>query len=238
MIRMRCRLSRVLDHGITAPTCCGWFGHDADGNAYMYREHYVADRLISWHREAIFVRSEGEAYSENLADPSIFAKSMRRNTENRCTWSVADEYLDKGMYKPQTAIAWTKAENQEFGTRNRINEYLEFDPKHRNPFTGQLGSPHLFFIMQSMPDYPNGCVHMPLETEAQRLKQNTDGSFSDDRDEDVTDHSYDVLRYYIAARRPIRKAAPQYPRGSIGDDIRINQREFERAKAQSGEYGL
>lgn len=237
MIRMRCRLSRVLDHGITAPTCCGWFGNDADGNSYMFREHYVGDKLISWHREAIFVLSEGEAYSENLADPSIFAKSMRRNTENRCTWSVADEYLDKGMYKPQTAIAWAKAENQEFGTRNRINEYLEFDPQHRNPFTGQLGAPHLFFIMQS-PEYPNGCVHAPLETEAQRLKQNPDGSFSDERDDTVVDHAYDVVRYYIAARRPIRKAAPVYPRGSIGDDIRINQREFERAKQQQGQYGL
>lgn len=238
MVRMRCRLSRVLDHGITAPTSCHWAGTDADGNVYVYREYYQADKLISYHREAIFVMSEGEAYSENLADPSIFAKSMRRNNENRCTWSVSDEYLDKGMYKPQTAIAWTKAENQEFGTRNRINEYLEFDPKHRNPFTGQLGSPHYFIITQS-DEYKHGCVHLQLEIEAQRLIQNPDGSISDERDPDIVDHAYDSgARYLIAARRPIRKAAPQYPRGSIGDDIRINQREFERAKAQSGEYGL
>lgn len=237
MIRSRCRLSRVLDHGITAPTSCHWGAVDADANAYVFREYYQADKLISYHREAIFVLSEGEQYSENLADPSIFAKSMRRGQDNKCTWSVADEYLDRGMYKPVTAIAWTKAENAEFGTRNRINEYLEFDPSHINPFTGKRGSPHLFFIMQS-PEYPHGCVHAPLETEAQRLVQLADGTFSDERDPDIVDHAYDsACRYFLAGKKPIRKAAPTYPPGTIGDELRINQRAFERTRQQS-EYGL
>ena len=237
MVRTRCRLSRVMDHGTTAPTCCTWWGADADGNLYCYREYYQPDKLISYHRDAIFEYSRGEQYVENLADPSIFAKTMRRNNENRCTWSVADEYMDRGMYKPQTAIAWTRAENTELGTRNRINEYLRFDEAHTNPFTGKRGSPRIFFFVAN-PFYPLGCVHTHRETELQRHVQLPDETFSTDRDEDVVDHAYDTLRYYVAARVPVKFAKPGFPRGSIGWDLMQNekrQRELDRAEVG---YGL
>lgn len=236
-VRQRCRLSRVLDHGTTAPTCCTWWGMDSDGNAILFREYYQPDKLISYHRDAIFEFSRGEQYVENLADPSIFAKTMKRNNENRCTWSVADEYADRGMYKAQTAINWTRAENTELGTRNRINEYLRFDEGHVNPFTQKRGSPRMFFLVQS-PEYPQGSVHTHRELALQRHVMLPDGTFGTERDEDIVDHAYDTLRYYIAARQAVRFAKPGYPKGSVGYEIMENerrQREIDRAQVS---YGL
>lgn len=237
MIRSRCRLSRVLDHGVTAPTCCLWAGTDSSGNVYIYREYYQPDKLISYHRDAIQIMSDREHYHENLADPSIFAKTMRRGADNRCTWSVADEYLDRGMYKAQTAIAWSKANNDEFSTRNRINEYLRFDEAHINPFTNQRGSPRLFFITQS-PEYPDGCVHAHRETGAQRLVLLPDETFSQERDEEISDHAYDCTRYLMAARQAIKPAKPGYPKGSIGWDIQQQIVEQAKRDRQEPTYGL
>ena len=45
-------LARTLDHGATAPTCCIWWA-TLNGFHYAYREYYIADKVVSWHRRAI-----------------------------------------------------------------------------------------------------------------------------------------------------------------------------------------
>ena len=210
-LRKKASLSRILDHGASAPTCCLWFASHK-GFHYCYQEYYQTDTIISEHRQNINDLSQGDYFTFNLADPMIFKKSQEKNGG---FWSVADEYLDNDLESP--SIAWIPADNNEFATRNRINELLKFDPALQNPVTGQIGSPRLFFIKRT-PEVPMGCYHVIRETKGQKkhLLDTINGRpiYSDDRDANVSDHSYDCLRYYCAShlkgrKDPVKKPSQQ-----------------------------
>jgi hypothetical protein len=198
-----CTLHRVLDHGDTSPTACLWFGVDDSGNCYCYREYYMPDKLIGYHRDQIIALSGDEKYTFNIADPSIFYKVMQKR-EGR--YSVADEYSDSSGLHSSASLFWTPGSNDEMGTRNRINEYLRVDPDRIHPFTKQKGSPRLFFIKRNE-EYPNGCRNTLRELSSQRKKktgsENGKDTFSDERDKDVPDHTYDCVRYFTASRPPL-----------------------------------
>lgn len=202
-IRSHCLLHRTLDHGDMAPTCCIWWAVDTEGNLIAYREYYKPDALVSYHRAEITALSRDERYGFNLADPSIFFKTQQKYGGR---WSVHDEYSDVTHLPRGTALWWQPADNNELGTRNRINEYLRADPEHVNPFTKQRGAPRIYFVAKSA-SYPHGCDFLVRETRAQKRKKvrTLDGraTFSDERDGDVPDHAYDNLRYMVASRPPL-----------------------------------
>lgn len=206
LLRETCTLHRFLDHGDSAPTCCGWCAVDRNGNQIWFREYYMPNQLISYHRREITQLSMDERYEFTQADPSIFNKTMQKHGGR---FSVADDYEDTDPdhgFNPHDAIFWQKADNNELGTRNRINEYLKVDPDRVHPFTRERGAPRLFFVVRT-DAYPNGCVHLLRETRAQRRQKiGTDMGrpvFSDDRDETIPDHGYDVVRYGVASRAPV-----------------------------------
>lgn len=207
-LRMHCKLYRILDHGDSAPTCCLWVAADKEENIFIYREYYKPGLKISAHREGIFDLSYPdpdnriESYTKNLADPAIFKKSQ--SNRDGTHWSVSDEYLDPNPpYSTETTIAWLPANNDEYGTRNRINEFLTIDPDHPHPVTKIPGAPRLYLIGRSK-EYPNGCHHTYRELMAQtRVKIGTELGkpiFSDERDDSVPDHSYDCVRYFFGDR--------------------------------------
>jgi PBSX family phage terminase large subunit len=193
-------LHRSLDHGDSSPTCCLWHATDGDGNTYVYREYYVPDKLISDHRRAISVMSGKEVYRSQLADPSIFFKSVQKYGGK---WSIADEYSDTRVLPYNTALYWSPADNSEMPSRSRIKEYLRVDPEHTHPVTREKGAPRLYFVRKSS-DYPNGCDRTILELKSQkRVKIEEAGGrdvYSDDRDDTVPDHAYDALKYFIISR--------------------------------------
>jgi hypothetical protein len=218
--RHSCTLYRTLDHGDSSPTACVWWAVDRDGNVFAYREYYLPNALISEHRQNITDLSREERYSLSLADPSIFHRVQKlggapsdSNKERGGKWSVADEYSDT-RYVTHNAITWSPADNNEMGTRNRINEYLRVDPERIHPITRQKGSPRLFFV-QASPEYPQGVVHVIRETRSQRrVKIGSDMGrplFSDQRDDAVPDHAYDNLRYMVAARPSMPHAGAGTP---------------------------
>ena len=202
-LQRTCTLHRTLDHGDSAPTCCLWWAVDRNGNVFAYREYYLPNALISTHRQNLTELSRYERYEFQLADPSIFHKQMQKYGGR---WSVADEYSDTINLPKDSAIYWQPADNNELGTRNRINEYLRVDPERVHPLTGQTGAPRLFFVTATAA-YPQGCVHVLRETRSQRrVKIATDLGrpvFSDERDPHISDHAYDCARYFIASRAPI-----------------------------------
>lgn len=217
-LRQTCTLHRFMDHGESSPTCCLWLAVDKNGNLFWYREYYQPNALISTHRENITYLSHGEVYSLSHADPSIFhrrpkpgAIKSENNKEHGGLWAVADEYADASSLPKDTAIHWSPADNNELGTRNRINEYLKVDPHRVHPLTGQRGSPRMFFL-KANDGYPQGCRHVIRETRSQRrVKIGTDLGrpiFSDERDPDVVDHAYDPLRYGVASRPPVASESP------------------------------
>ena len=192
-IRRTGSLYRCLDHGDTSPTCCLWFA--SVGDVYIcYREYYVPNQLISYHRRAIHELSAAESYTGNYADPSIFDKPSQKKGGY---WNTADEYMTRDLSAPP--LTWLAADNNEYATRNRINELLH--SKHgKHPITGDPG-PQLYFIKKSE-SWPNGCFHAINELQAQRRKLigYVDGKavYSDERENRVLDHAYDPIRYFVA----------------------------------------
>lgn len=202
-LRQSCTLHRVLDHGDASPTACGWFAVDRSGNVIFYREYYKPNQLISYHRREITELSRNEHYQFQLADPSIFFKTQQKYGG---MWSTADEYSDVNNLPRETAIFWQPADNNELGTRNRINEYLRVDPQRIHPITKEKGAPRLYFVKRS-DDYAQGCYHITMETRSQKRKKiGSDGGraiFCDERDDKLADHGYDLCRYAIASRPPV-----------------------------------
>jgi len=173
---------------------------DSEGNYFFFREYYLADSLVSVHRANITRLSEGEEYRSSIADPNIFYETTQKQGMR---WSISNEYSDTMVLSKETAINWTKANNEEKATRTRINELLRIDPEHLHPITRLKGAPRLYFVKKTA-EYPWGCDRAIVETRNQkRIKIGTvDGKaqFSDDRDKDVPDHAYDTVRYGVAAR--------------------------------------
>jgi len=237
-LRQRCVLYRVLDHGDASPTCVLWFAVDEAGNVFCYREYYKPNLLISQHRKNIYEYSKYaindpsvdyiEKYKGELADPSIFLKNQQRKDGFH---SVADEYGDCKGQPRRTAIFWQRGDNDELGTRNRINEYLRVDPDRVHPITGERGAPRLYFMKRNE-NYPRGCYHVIQETRAQRrVKIGSDLGkpiFCDDRDEDIPDHSYDCLRYMIAERAPVAPKEKEVRNPRSFDEIAARHDRFMR----------
>jgi hypothetical protein len=194
-IRRKGNLFRILDHGDASPTCCLWCAV-LDGNYIFYREYYTPGKPISHHRKAISELSEGENYSANYADPQIFKTTSQKDGG---FWSVSDEYADSNLSAPP--LHWIAADNNEFATRNRINEKLRPSQLHKHPVTGESPAPGIYFIKKSN-DNPYGCYHAISELQSQRRKSlgYFDGKqiFCDDREESISDHAYDCVRYFVA----------------------------------------
>lgn len=196
---------RVMDHGESAPTCCLWFayltpsvlfsnyGVMSKGIYICYREYYMPDKLVSYHREAISTLSGDEKYAGNYADPDIFRKHSQKYGGR---WTVADEYFDSRINKPP--IIWQPADNNEMATRNAIGEMLQFDPMCLHPM-GCLACPQILFLKRHTEYNPNGVAHVISQTQSARFKKigsvNGEDIYSDDRAEDE-DHALDPLRYF------------------------------------------
>lgn len=236
--REHCTLYRCMDYGDSAPTCVLWMAVDRNGNVFWFREYYMPNLVISKHRANITGLSTYEAYKGNYADPSIFHKmpAKESGTTIPARYCVADEYADVKDQPRSTAIFWTPADNNELGTRNRINEYLRFDPDRIHPITRQPGSARMFYVKQG-PNYPHGVVHALRQTRNQRrVKIGTELGkpiFSDERDETVTDHAYDPVRYGTATRPPAPPAIAGYKDGTFAG-VRKKAKEFRRQQQQRG----
>jgi hypothetical protein len=194
-------LSRVLDHGSTSPTCCLWWA-TIKGMHICYREYYAPDRVISYHRKAIAELSAGEYYSQNYADPSIFHREMEKYGG---FWTVADEYRDENVYHltPGDAppIYFNPADNNEFATRNRINEMLSVTPGQFHPVTHESPAPQIYYC-KKWEGNPYGADFAIAQLAAQKklLLDTINGKpvYSDERDDKVADHAYDPTRYHVS----------------------------------------
>jgi len=188
-------LFRILDHGEASPTCCLWVAA-INGVFIVYREYYSPGKVISYHRQSIHDLSKGEQYSANWADPQIFKKTGQKDGGY---WTTADEYLDRNL--PAPPLTWIPADNNEFATRNRINEILAGHSGILHPVTGRDNSPRIYFIKKST-KHPFGCYHAINETQSQRRKligyHNGTAIYGDDREDSIADHSYDCVRYFAA----------------------------------------
>jgi hypothetical protein len=246
-IRRSGNLYRVLDHGDSSPTCCLWIAAYKHW-FFVYREYYKPDALVSDHRREIANLSkwpgtnETEHYIDNWIDPDCVIK---RNQKYGGFWSIAEEYLD-GRVCDAPGISWNPADNNELATRNRINEYLKRNPTINHPITGQPNAPRLYFVKKKAGETSNlGCYQAIMQTKAQKRMQidtiNGKPIFSDDRDEKITDHAYDCIRYFCAMH-PYWTESTQIrvPQGSFMDMRKrvIAMRKSGQTKKTFGDLAL
>lgn len=192
-IKRKGNLFRSFDHGEASPSCCIWWAV-LKGVFIAYREYYMPNQVVSIHRQNIFDLSAGETYTSSYADPQIFKKTSQKDG---AFWTTADEYLTNDIAAP--AIAWLPADNNEFATRNRINELLR--PNFVHPVTGEPNSPGIYFIKQTR-EYPYGVSKAIVQVPSQRRKLLTylEGKaiYCDEREDSVEDHAYDCVRYFVS----------------------------------------
>jgi hypothetical protein len=211
----KANLSRVLDHGSSSPTCCTWWA-SINGAHYGYREYYKPDAVISVHRKNIATLSGDEYYTMNVSDPSMFKEDMQKYGG---FWTVAKEYADSNVYcdTPDDAppIYWNPADNNEFATRNRINELLAVTAGNIHPITKESPAPGLYFCRKSEAN-PHGMDFTIAQTASQKKKLldtiNGKPVYCDDRDDKVTDHAYDTVRYKISQHIGMPKVEIQKPK--------------------------
>ena len=191
-IKEKGALTRVMDHGNSAPTCCLWFAAIL-GVYICYREYYLANERISFHRNEISNLSAGESYESDYCDPHCFDKASQAKGG---LYSVADEYKDMDLEAPP--IYWKKADNNEFATRNRINELLTPSERYKHPLTKIGPAAGLYFISNG-PNFPKEAVRQ-LGAQRKKILGTYDGKtlYSEDRDDSITDHAYDCVRYFVA----------------------------------------
>jgi phage terminase large subunit len=256
----RSNIFMTMDYGDSAPNPVTWWAVDPHQNVFAFQEYYEGCLGIGKHRENVTswmkvpLGDGSEIFLEplrRLADPTIFDKQTGKSGEK---WSVAEEWADSVLYPPQTSIWWEAADNNEMSTRERINQYLRVDPNRTHPYTGEKGSPQLFFIQKSSA-WPRGIDLVLRQTTSQRRKKvgmvMGKSIFSDERDPKITDHGYDTLRYFIATRTMGPKEASKqlHPRSfkAIQKEIknskrmaasqRIKRDNFLNAKVRSMRHG-
>ena len=206
-------LYRSFDHGEASPSCCLWVAHFR-GVYIFYREYYAPNTLIGDHRRNISDLSRDENYAGNYADPSIFKKSTQKNG---AFWTVADEYLTLDI--KASPIYWEAADNNEYATRNRINELLNKSDEFTHPVTGERHAPGLYFIKKRS-DHNFGCYNAIDQLLAQRREElGSDNGriiYADDRDTKITDHAYDPIRYFVAMHsRGLKNKRREIPQRSL-----------------------
>lgn len=203
-------ISICLDHGDTSPTVCMWCAAWRGVHIY-FKEYYVPNRVISYHRKEIAELCKGMYITARWADPQIFKKTAQKDGG---FWSVADEYSTSTLDAPP--LNWSPADNNEMATRNRINEHLIPSQRFKHPISGESPAPGIYFALPN-PVNGTGVRNAISETEMQRKKllttDNGKAIYSDERDDSLVDHAYDTVRYteamHMTSRAPIRRPPPQ-----------------------------
>jgi len=216
-IKTKAALFRILDHGETGVSTCGWAAA-LNGVHIFFREYYIAATLISENRKNIYELSFDEEYVGNFADPQIFKKTTQKvNKQESGFWTVALEYqdiseIDKELSPP---IYWSPADNNEFATRNRINELLKPQERFIHPITGTKNSPGIYFIKAVTETYPYGCREIINQLKHQKRKllgtDNGRNIYSEERDGSIIDHGYDLVRYYVSMHNKGMKLPKRSP---------------------------
>lgn len=203
-------LVRILDHADTGTTAVGWAGIYNKSHIF-YREYTDENKLISFYRNIIVDLSGKEKYDDEIADPSIWKKNRQIiDGQQSGFYCVADEYVnDEVSDAPQ--IYWQPADNNELATRNRINELILPQDKYYHPITKISPAPGIYFIETSKNTnrWDMGCDLMITQVRKQRKlllgENNGKKIYSMERDADVVDHCYDLVRYFVAKHNTDRR---------------------------------
>ena len=138
-----------LDHGLSNPTAIVEVAILPEGELYAFSEYEVEQSLVREHAK----------YLKSLKTPMHQFWGIDITTRNREPiggMNVISEYHRYGLpFIPS-------AKDPVVGV-NRIREYMKFDPKRKNPFTGEMGSPMCFIS--------DRCIELQRQIMAYRFEE-------------------------------------------------------------------
>ena len=205
-------MDEFIDHGVTAPTICGWVVVEAcdcgcgQDNLYLVDEYSRGScpkdgPMIptSGHAAAILAKRAALPYAWRLTylDSQAFSKSQmgqKGTPREDSIFSVADEYGDHGL------VCIPNQKNWEVG-RLRITEALAPDPAHRHPVTGEPNAPHFFVLSH--------CTNFLSEIDMYKWKKLRATLAYREEPQDGHDDFMDGLNGYLASRpMSVRESPP------------------------------
>ena len=207
------KIYESIDHGIKNPTAVGWWGVDEFGNRYLLDEHYEGDgKPVKHHCEVI--KAKRTRYKQPIAltylDSACWATNQSRGDS---TFSTVDEYNSNGIFPVKGQKDWDSG-------YSRICNGLAIDPQHKNPFTGEMGSPHIFIASH--------CTHFIKEATGYRWKKNritTQLRNAPEEPMDHDDHHMDEW-FYFEASRPTTPVVAQEVKVDLLELIRKKRMNF------------
>lgn len=166
------RRFRAVDFGHTNPFVCQWWGEDADGRLYRYREMYVTKKLVEDLTPKIVALSEGEAINSTVAD---------HDAEDRATMEKHGIYTVAAQKDVLSGIQAVK-----------MRLKVQADGKPRLYFVrGALVEPDQLLEEAKKP------VSTEDEITGYSWKKYDDGKPNKEEPVKVNDHGCDTMRYLV-----------------------------------------
>ena len=173
-----------LDHGLNNPTGAVNMTRFPTGEAYIYEEYYVSNKLVSEH--ASILRNEMVTPSHKLftIDPTCVNRSPISGA------TVIGEYNRAGIpFQPGVKDVMVGI--------NRIKEYLKFDLNHPHPISKQKGAPRVFIS-----DRCHTLIRQLQRYKKETLKTNRGAQNSPEKMRKYYDHLVDALRWGMVGFMP------------------------------------
>lgn len=192
------RISRFIDvtwvsgydHGIAVPACYAQAFTDMFGNVHICDGFYEAEKRVSTFLAPSILRIQNEWKIQDArptyADPSIFKRAGQVGP------TVADTFATAGV---RMAIA----NNSIASGIEKVGGYIAPQLLHKNPYTGNYGSPRLFvsdkltWMIEEFGDY--------------MWKKDNSGEV-DDKPRDTKDHAMDTIKYLFTELPKIATVKP------------------------------
>jgi hypothetical protein len=186
------------DHGLSSPTCYLLGFVDDEGNVIWIDGFHKAEMSIAASAERIrMLRMLHGVPDDHVidADPAIFRRTGTSDTR------IVGKTV-AGMYHSEHGIQMRRGNNDIINGIAKVQGYLNLQQYHRNPFTGQVNAPFMYFSRR-------------LEFVRKEIfgyhwqRQKSTGQIMD-KPSDKNDHAMDVIKYATGSKPQVSELVSRH----------------------------
>lgn len=186
------------DYGIVVPSCYLLAFADRRNNVFVVDGFYKPEQELHIDKQQEHIhelRGEWGCDPDNTitADPAIF----RKNASSRKTGAKSVAQL---FAEGDHGVMMRRGDNEILPGITKVNMYLNIKPSHRNPFTGEMGAPHIFIASE--------LTWLANEFTGYYWKQDSSGKRIDEP-VDKNDHGMNTLKYMLSKRPDLAVRLPK-----------------------------
>ena len=174
-----------LDHGWVNPTAVLWLAFDEMGNVFVYDEHYKSKMLPPEHASIIKTKSQGQPV-DRWEDGLVVYMDSATEQHHAGNQSVLEQYRDYGIFGRPVNNTDVR------GMVLKMQELLHIDPYHAHPVTGVKGSPRLYFMRGTCPNFVDEVKALEYEEIRQGRELN-----QSEKPKKYRDHAVNAFMYGV-----------------------------------------